>query len=382
MGRRVDLAALAEFMIRRFTVTSLLGLAAVAQAQTAPPSIDWHDAKTLTLEGKGWADTAAPFDRLPAAAEKLVRKPVWDLSRHSAGMVVRFSSDSPTLHARWTLTSSRLALPHMAATGVSGLDLYAKDRAGRWRWVAVAIPDVGSKERKRTHQERLFRGLPREHRDYMLYLPLYNGVESVEIGVAHGCTLEAAPPRTMKPIVFYGTSITQGGCASRPGMTYVAMLGRRLDWPVTNLGFSGNGEMEPEVADLLAQLDPAVYVIDCLPNMVHTEIRQRVGPLVEKLRAAHAETPILLVEDRSYQDSSWLERSRARNVESRRALRREYERLIAEGVHNLHYVLGDQQLGDDGEATVDGSHPTDLGFFRQAAVFERAVGPLVRRTRK
>src|SRR5205085_2015483 len=140
-------------------------------------------------------------------------------------------------------------------------------------------------------------------REFLLYLPLYNGVSSVEIGIAKGSTLAkgpARPPERQKPIVFYGTSITQGGCASRPGMVHTAILGRRLDRPVINLGFSGSGRMEPAMATLLAELDPAVYVLDCLPNMSAAEVAERMEPFVRTLRKAHPRTPIVMAEDRLY----------------------------------------------------------------------------------
>ena len=194
-----------------------------------------------------------------------MRKPVWNLTRDSTGLCVRFVTDSPTIEARWTLNKALLAMPHMPATGVSGLDLYAKADDGKWRWLAVGQPKVSP-----TNSVRLVTGLPKGPREYLLYLPLYNGVSSVEIGIPKDRQIAKAEPRPealRKPIVFYGTSITQGGCASRPGMVHTAILGRQLNRPVINLGFSGNGKMEPELADLLAELDPAVYVLDCLPNM-------------------------------------------------------------------------------------------------------------------
>ena len=147
-------------------------------------------------------------------------------------------------------------------------------------------------------------GLPEGRREYLLYMPLYNGVSSVEIGIPADRTIARPAPRAedrRKPIVFYGTSITQGGCASRPGMVHTAILGRRLDRPVINLGFSGNGVMEPEIATLLAELDPAVYVLDCLPNMTAAQVEQRVEPFVRTLRKAHPSTPIVLAEDRTVQ---------------------------------------------------------------------------------
>src|SRR3954451_6410732 len=257
----------------------------------------WYDIRPLGVEGQGWAETKAPFDRLPARAEGLVRDPVWGLGRQSAGLCVRFVTDAPEIKARWTLTSRQLALPHMAATGVSGLDLYAK-LDGRWRWAGVGRP-----EQAPTNTATLAAGLPEGRREYLLYLPLYNGVSSVEIGLPEDRSLAKAPPRPgghERPVVVYGTSITQGGCASRPGMVHTAILGRRLDRPVINLGFSGNGKMEPELAGLLAELDPAAYVLDCLPNMTAKEVSARVAPFVRALRTAHPETPIVLAEDQTY----------------------------------------------------------------------------------
>src|SRR5262245_7759573 len=174
-------------------------------------TILWYDLGLLDVEGKGWQETKAPFDRLPAKAEGVVREPVWNLSRRSAGMAVRFVTEATTIQTRWTLTSESLAMPHMPATGVSGLDLYVK-QDGHWHWIGAGRP--GSKGVN--HQAQLVNGLPAGKREFLLYLPLYNGVTSVELGIAKEQRLAKAEPRQadkQKPIVFYGTSITQGGCA-------------------------------------------------------------------------------------------------------------------------------------------------------------------------
>jgi hypothetical protein len=342
-------------------------LLAVALFLVPPARADdgplWHDVRKLGVEGQPFSDTKAPFDRLPARAEKIVRPAVWNLSRQSAGLCVRFRTDAGTIQARWTLTGKSLALPHMPATGVSGLDLYVRDSRGQWRWLGVGMP------RAVTTTAVLARGLPAAGmREFLLYLPLYNGVSRVEVGVPAGSKLDKAPPRPAhkKPIVFYGTSITQGGCASRPGMVHTAILGRRLDWPVVNLGFSGNGKMEPELAHLLAEIDAAVYVLDCLPNLGPDDVAKRTEPFVQILRKARPETPIILVEDRSYTNSALLPGPRRHNLTNRAALRKAYLKMVYEGVASVHYQPGEDLLGDDGEAAVDGSHPTDLGFLRQA----------------
>ncbi|GIW79235.1 MAG: hypothetical protein KatS3mg105_1042 [Gemmatales bacterium] len=352
-------------------VASCFAMPAVAQQG----DLVWHDISKLPIEGKGWQKTKAFYDRLPAKAEKMVRSPVWELSRHSSGLCVRFVTDATTIHAHWVLTSQRLAMNHMPATGVSGLDLYVKTEEGKWRWLAVGRPSAV------TNRVRLVSGIPAGKREYLLYLPLYNGVSSVAIGVPKTASFSPAPPRPenrRKPIVFYGTSITQGGCASRPGMVHTAIIGRWFDRPIINLGFSGNGRMEQELATLMAELDPAVYVLDCLPNITADDVSKRTGPFVRILRKARPETPIVLVEDRSYADSFLVTSKRQRNLDSRKALRKAFEQLRADGIKELYYLEGENLLGDDGEGTVDSSHPTDLGFLRQADAFLKVLRPLLK----
>jgi hypothetical protein len=339
----------------------------------------WYDVQLIGVEGRGWDDTKSYFDRLPAKAEGLVRPEVWNLSRHSAGMAVRFVTDATTLKARWTLNSENLAMPHMPATGVSGLDLYVRDEGGMWRWLANGRPTA------KTNVTALYNNIPPGTREYLLYLPLYNGVTTVELGLPDGAMLqrgEPHPPGHEKPIVFYGTSITQGGCASRPGMVHTAILGRRLNRPVINLGFSGNGRMEHALARLMGELDAAVYVIDCLPNIGAAEVAERTRPLVQALRQVRPETPIVLVEDRTYSDAFLNASKRERSESSRAALRQAFEGLTASGERRLYYLAGARLLGDDNEGTVDSSHPTDLGFLRQADAFEpvlrQAVGEPVK----
>ena len=334
----------------------------------------WSDIRQFGVEGRGWDDTRAFYDRLPAKAEGLVRPPVWDLSHDSAGMCVRFVTDAQTIRARWSLIRSWLYLPNETAIANSGLDLYVKTDHG-WHWLAVGQPAA------QTNEVTLVGNLLPGTREYLLYLPLYNGVTSVELGIPAHATIQKAPAwgdGERKPIVFYGTSILQGLSASRPGMVHSAILGRKFNWPVINLGFSGNGKMEPEMAGLLAELDPSIYVLDCLPNMVAGEIRERVEPFVKKLRTAHPEVPIVLVEDRTMQDSFLIAgRMEWYHLKDRAELKAAYERLQHAGVKNLFYLPGEHLFGDDGEGSTDGSHPNDLGFMRQAGIFATVLAPLL-----
>jgi lysophospholipase L1-like esterase len=324
----------------------------------------WYDCRDLLLEGKAWADTAAPYDRLPASAKGVVPDSVWGLSHHSAGLCARFTTDSPTVRVQWTLLDANLAMTHMAATGVSGVDLYARHSNGKWRFIGNGRPEA-------MNNDVTF--YPGAHVECLLYFPLYNGVTSVKLGVPVGSKITSLPGphgKAAKPVLFYGTSITQGGCASRPGTAYTAIAGRLVDRPVINLGFSGSGKMEPALADLLGQLDVAVYVLDCLWNMTPDEVTERAEPFIKRLRAARPATPILMAEDCNYLDA--VPTGKGEQV---RAI---VAKLTAAGVPGLHFLSAKGMLGDDSEGTVDGCHPTDLGMMRQAEVFAAGLMPLLK----
>ncbi len=339
--------------------------AAKPKGPAIPANAEWHDVTTWGVEGRGWGDQQRLrwFDRLPAKAEKTVTPAVWSLSRDSTGMMVRFKTDAKAIYTRYQLSKANLALPAMPATGVSGLDLYARDEKGQWKWVTCTKPAS-------QHVEVVMISdlAPGEH-EFAAYLPLYNGIEKLEIGVPTGANFEGLAPRE-KPIVFYGTSITHGANASRPGMVHTAILGRHLDRPVINIGFSGNGRMDAAVGDLINELDPAVIVIDCLPNMGPADVTAKCVPLVKQLRSKHTTTPIILVEDRRY-TNSWITPAKAKfHDDNHAALKAAYEQLKSEKVANLHYISGDALYGTDTEGSNDASHGTDLGFLRQAEIFE------------
>jgi hypothetical protein len=343
-----------------------------ADAETAEDSdLRWYDAPDIGVEGRGWTATASFYDRMPAKAEGVIPASVWGLSRDSSGMCVRFVTDAGAIAARWTLRDKGLDMYHMPSTGVSGLDLYAR-QGDAWRWTGLGRP-----KQYPENEDMLIEGLPEGVREYRLYLPLYNGVTEVKIGIPEKATLwkaPAYPAEKAKPIVFYGTSITQGGCASRPGMACPAIIGRWLNRPVINLGFSGNGRLQPEVVPLLPEIDAALFFIDCLPNMKDPEVvEKQVYAVVKGIREKQPDTPVILAEDRPYGKAFLLESVQKSQTDRRAGMRRAYEKLIAEGVTRLHYLEENGQIGSDNEALVDGSHCTDLGFLRQAEYFTPAI---------
>lgn len=339
--------------------------------------INWHDARNFTIEGKGWSEAASFYDRLPAKAEKSVRPQIWKLAQNSAGISVGFITNADSISVRWKLRSPNLALPNMTAIAVSGVDLYVKEK-GKWLWAGVGKPDKSS-----INEQKIIGNLLRRNREYKLYLPLYNGVESVEIGLPENASVSAAPAKQKnhKPVVFYGTSIVQGASASRAGMAYPAILGRRLNRSVINLGFSGNCKMETEVAELLAEIDAAAFFIDCLPNLSDkSEVEEKTPRLIEILRRERPRTPIILVENIKYPDVFIEERKSKIYQEKNAALRRVYNRLILSKTANLYYISSNNLIGEDTEATIDGVHPTDLGFMRMVAIFEPMLKSILNKT--
>lgn len=342
-------------MLRLLVLALLLGGLAGAQEPA------WVEASDLTVEGRGWPAAAlpSPYARLPARAEGLVPEPVWGLSRMSAGLSVRFVTTSPRLRLAWTLTSATLDMAAMPATGVSGIDVYARLAEG-WRFVGNGRPLAQANEASFA--------LPPAS-EYRLYLPLYNGVESVRLAGDEGHAIGPAPANPRPTILFYGTSILQGALASRPGLAAVARVGRALEVPTINLGFSGSARGEPAVAALLAEVDAAIYVLDPLWNMWPEELSANLPPLVHTLRAAHPSAPIVLVEDTDvHNDLPSVKGPLLREIRAQ---------LEAEGLTGLHLLAADGMLGLDSEGTVDGLHPNDVGFARQAEKYLEVLRPLV-----
>jgi hypothetical protein len=348
-------------------------LFAKAQTNQREPELHWFNTKELCVEGKGWADTRNYYDRLPAKAKGLVREAVWGLSEDSPGICIRFVTDARSISARWTLRKKKLAMTNMPASGVSGLDLYVRFK-GKWCWLGAARPDSV------TNEKRLTTGMTNEMRECLLYLPLYNGIDQLEIGVPVGAKCELPSPRltNTKQVVFYGTSIVQGGAASRPGMAYPAILCRRLDCTMINLGFSGNAVCEPEIAALLAELNPAVYMLDPLPNMSSEMVQERMPGFIRKIREAHPQTPIILVENTEMGDAPVNPSRRGGYSRSNEILHTIYKKNVRDGDKKLFYIRGDKLLGTDGQGTVDRVHPSDLGFMRMADTME----PVLKRALK
>jgi lysophospholipase L1-like esterase len=333
----------------------------------------WVNAKNLTIEGMGWSTEIEDYTRLPEKYRETVTSNVWNLSRHSSSIHVRFKvKNTSFVSARWTLRRNN-SMVHMTSQAVNGLDLYVKQN-DKWIFAGPGKPGLSGLK----HEALINKGFElNEEVECMLYLPLYNGISSLELGFSPNAEVSKVSPLINKPFVFYGTSILQGCSASRAGMSFVSMLGRKFNTPVVNLGFSGNGLTEAYFGDIMGDIDASIYFIDCLPNMARfstQEITERTLTLVRKLRILQPRTPIVFVEDRTYTNF----KSKPTFNNRRVALKAAYNVLKNE-IANLYYVEGDKLLGDDYEATVDGSHPSDLGMYRYFQTLTPVVSGILKK---
>ncbi len=339
--------------------------------------IVWFDPREepFELSGFEWIKEDSVYRRLPLKPAWEIREAVDQLANHTAGGQVRFRTNSERILVKVELRE-RSGMYHMPATGQSGCDLYIQDR-GVHRYLSTTRFPYDTIR----YQVELFNTNDLQTGAFILNLPLYNGVNSVLIGLDQGSLVEAPPPfKRPGKIVIYGTSITQGGCVARPGMVYSNILSRKLDVQFVNLGFSGNGRGEPALANLINEIqDKRMIVLDYEANAGKT-IVNTLGPFVDILRKKHPDLPVLIISKIRY----------AREINGSPAYKmlmynRDFQQKIVEerrtaGDTNIYFLDGSTILGDDyDECTVDGVHPTDLGSLRIALALQPVIEGILTR---
>lgn len=341
-----------------------------------PPEIDYIDGLSLTVMGKCHKEDN--YCRLPADCKDIVRPAVWKLSQHAAGINIRFESNSPEIWVKWELNGFS-PKSNMTAIGASGLDLYCKVD-GQWQFVNAGIP------KKEKNESMLISHMETSTKEFLINLPLYEGVKKIEIGVVQGFAISKCKDvhKEDLPIVFYGTSITQGASASRPGMAYPSIISRNLDIETINLGFSGNGRFEQSIGEVLCEFNSKLLVLDCTPNSSPEIINTNTLDLILQFRACHSNVPILLVESIQREYSHFkigdekIFGTREYIERQNQALMEAFEKGRELGVDQLFYLEGDDLIGDDHEGTVDGTHLSDLGMLRIAEVVQNKIEAIVK----
>jgi hypothetical protein len=355
-----------------------------AVAQNADDFATWDpaSANTAILEGQAWPNEVKDrYDRLPARAQMMVDKNVWQLSKNSAGLLIKFKTNATAIKVSYQV-DGKIAFPHMPATGVSGLDLYAIDRNGKWFWCpgqysfGDTITYFFSRLLSRNDSSE-------KQNEYRLYLPLYNTVKWMRIQYPKTQSLTPLPVRQEQPIVVYGTSIAQGGCATRTGLAWTAILERNLARPLINLGFSGNGHLDLPVLQLMSEIDAKIFILDCLPNLVvqskypDDTVMNRIVNAVQVLRSKRHETPIILSEHSAGGPESGIDLD-SNNVyeHANNLLHLAIKKMSSAGVNDI-YLLSNKDIHFNMYSTVDGIHPTNLGMEQNAIAYEKLIRKII-----
>jgi len=328
------------------------------------------------LAGFHWFDQDRVYRRFPVKPAKPLPEGVESLAWCAAGGQVKFSTDSDKIAVKVKLRGPG-TMDHMPSTGMNGFDLYL-GKPGEEAFYNVTRAACGVAE----YSCELLSRAGRETLDCTLNFPLYNGVDEVLVGLRQGATIHEPPPYRMdKPVVVYGTSITQGGCASRPGMCFSNILARRLNVPFLNLGFSGSGRGEPEVAEAIAAIAaPSLFVLDYEANSNSEGLAKTMPDFIAILRAQHPKTPVLVVSKVRFAKESLKSEpgTRLARKDCKAFQKGLVKELRAAGDKHVHFLDGSKFFGKDyHECAVDGVHPTDLGFFKMAKGLEPAIAELL-----
>ncbi len=333
-------------------------------------TLKYADGQSLTIIGKYHSEKN--YARFPKSYETKLRKDVWDLGQHSAGISIRFRTNASVINVRWTVLGDN-TMDHMPSTGIKGVDLYGWVDNG-WKYVNTA------RVKGKVNEFTLVKTSGTVFREYLLNLPLYDGIDSISIGVNSNAEITVPHEKYLidkKPVVYYGSSIAQGGCASRPGMAFTNILERSMDRSFINMGFSGSGTFDIPVGEAMSEIDAALYVIDCNPNTQTDLVYERAVELVKFLKLKRPEIPVLLVEG-FYYVSGFGDPKESDQAKKNAELQRAYNTLKESGLKQIYYRKGDGMIGDDFEGTVDGVHPNDLGMMRFAKSIQPSIEKIIK----
>ena len=324
-------------------------------------NVRYYNAAELNVIGKP-IPTSKDFTRIDTSAYKFNDKVIEEYACHSTGLAVLFATDSPIIKARW-ITSEKNASDNMTAIAQKGLDLYIR-QDGEWVFSGVGRPDMASGPDFDVHEGTIVKSMAPGRKECLMYLPLYDRLDSLFVGVEEGSYVEPLENPFKHRIVVKGSSVTHGLAASRPGMSYAARFGRDNGFYCFNLGFSGLSKLQKEYAEYLADIeDVDAFIFDAFSNPSEEVIHENFDRFVDVIRASHPETPLIFMQT---------ERRESRNFDTwredfetkKQAAAEEEIRERMKTDKHIYFIPSDDFLGHDHIATSDGSHPTDLGFTR------------------
>lgn len=334
---------------------SLLAICSFSSSYSQTIKQVYTKASDLTFIGK-LSPTQNVYHRLDTAKYSDLPSAVKRLLTNSAGIAISFKTNSTSISAKWCVTDKKQS-SNLTAIANKGLDLYIK-RNGVWQFAGVGRPSA------KCTTDDLVKNMVDSEKECLLYLPLYDEISNLEIGVDEGSKISPAADPFKKRIVIYGSSIVQGASASRPGLAYPAWLSRETSINFLNLGLSGSAKMEKAAAEMVASLSADAFILDCVPNSTPEQITERTNYLVSTIRKSHPKTPIIIIQS-IVREHGFFDQKVGKTVkEQNENIEKEFRVLQQSGMKDIYFIPSDNLLGNDHEGTVDGTHPNDIGFSR------------------
>lgn len=321
-------------------------------------SIKYVDASSLTIIGKP-IPTEKAFSRIDTAQYKFSNKTIDTYANYSTGLAILFETDSHVIRAKWT-TGSGNSGANMAAIGQKGLDLYIM-KDGRWVFAGVGSPNM-KKAPFNNHEGTIVTDMADGVKKCLLYLPLFDRVDALEIGVDESAMIKPMDNPFRYNIIVHGSSITHGASASRPGMTYPARFGRDNGYYTCNMGFSGMCKLQKEYAYYLADIkDVDAFIFDTFSNPQADVIYENFDQFVDIVRAAHPDVPMIFLQTERRETRNFNMKRESSEAAKQEAAKTVVTRKMKTDKH-IYFITSEDFLGTEHIATADGTHPTDLGF--------------------
>lgn len=359
-----------KMVMKKVSIALVVSLC-VFNAELQAQKIEYTDARKLTLYGKPHI-SGPHFHRVDTARYNDMPAHVKTLSTYPAGLVIAFKTNSKQIHAKWAVKPRVNPYKNMTAIASRGLDLYIR-KNNQWIFAGAGVPDDS------LSTDMIVGNMADGEKECLLFLPLYDELLSLDIGVEQGSAISPLQVAWKGKIVIYGSSITQGASAARPGIAYPALLSRHLGYEIVNLGFSGSGKMEESVGRMVTDVeDVDLFILDCAANPSPQQIAERTETFVKLIRDRHPDVPILMIESVIREGGNFDEKIRKKVSDQNANFRMAYTRLVKNGMRKLHLIKGDDLLGHDHEGTIDGTHPNDLGFDRMLKVIEPGIKEILK----
>ena len=357
---------------------SLLALVAVvagsSAAENGKENLKFVDATTLNICGHTMRTEKSPYFRFDCEPYNFKEEAIRRYSRYSSGMYVMFRTNSSQVSATWENVKRRCG-DNMTPIFQWGLDLYIND-GGEWRFCGVGRVSTDPEKNCRTRS--LIKNLPEGDKEFMLYLPYWCELTRLEIGVDKDATIEAIPSPFRHKVVVYGSSITHGASASRPGMAYPARMSRALGIDFVNFGFSGNCKMQPEFIPFMTKVEADAFVCDAFANPNYAQIDERLEPFIDAMVAAHPGKPIIMLRTFHHEREFYDQERRAAFVRKCN-LAREKMKMLTKKYKDVYFLEIPYATGNDCESTIDTSHPNDLGFDRIIKAYQPKIARILKR---